>query len=45
MKEINVSELKDNMFDAISKEWMLVTAGTQEKFNMMTASWGGTGVL
>ena len=27
MKEINVSELKDNMFDAISKEWMLVTAG------------------
>ena len=25
MKEINVSELKDNMFDAISKEWMLVT--------------------
>ena len=42
MKEINVSELKDNMFDAISKEWMLVTAGTQEKFNMMTASWGGT---
>ena len=24
MKEINVSELKDNMFDAISKEWMLV---------------------
>lgn len=45
MKEINVSELKDNMFDAISKEWMLVTVGTQEKFNMMTASWGGIGVL
>ena len=43
MKEISVSELQDNMFDAIGKEWMLVTAGTQEKFNMMTASWGGTG--
>ena len=27
------------MFDAIGKEWMLVTAGTQEKFNMMTSSW------
>ena len=40
MKEISVSELQDNMFDAIGKEWMLVTAGTQEKFNMMTASWG-----
>ena len=39
MKEISVSELQDNMFDAIGKEWMLVTAGTQDKFNMMTASW------
>lgn len=45
MKEIQVSELNDNLFDAISKEWMLVTAGSAEKFNMMTASWGGTGVL
>lgn len=45
MKKISVSELKDNMFDAIGKEWMLVTAGTPEKFNMMTASWGGTGIL
>lgn len=45
MKKISVSELKDNMFGAIGKEWMLVTAGTPEKFNMMTASWGGTGIL
>lgn len=45
MKKISVSELNDNMFDAIGKEWMLVTAGTPEKFNMMTASWGGTGIL
>ncbi|WP_300728039.1 flavin reductase family protein [uncultured Bacteroides sp.] len=45
MKELNISELRDNMFDAISKEWMLVTAGTPDKFNMMTASWGGVGVL
>ena len=27
MKEISVSELQDNMFDAIGKEWMLVTEG------------------
>ena len=27
MKEISVSELQDNMFDAIGKEWMLATAG------------------
>ena len=45
MKEINVSQLADNMIEAIGKEWMLVTAGTQNKFNTMTASWGGTGVL
>ena len=45
MKEINVSQLADNMIEAIGKEWMLVTAGSQEKFNTMTASWGGTGVL
>ena len=45
MKEINVSELKDNMVEAIGKEWMLVTAGTADKFNTMTASWGGMGVL
>lgn len=45
MKELKVSDLKDNMFNAIGDEWMLVTAGTPEKFNMMTASWGGVGVL
>lgn len=45
MKEINVKELKDNFFEAIGKEWMLVTAGTTEHFNVMTASWGGIGWL
>jgi flavin reductase (DIM6/NTAB) family NADH-FMN oxidoreductase RutF len=45
MKEIKVNELTDNLFEAISKEWMLVTAGTKDKFNTMTASWGGTGFL
>jgi len=29
----------------IDKEWMLITAGTPEKLNTMTASWGGIGVL
>lgn len=45
MKQINVKELKDNFFETIGKEWMLVTAGTAEHFNMMTASWGGIGWL
>lgn len=45
MKKITINELTDNFFDAIGKEWMLVTAGTEESFNTMTASWGGVGVL
>ncbi len=37
---------KENAFDLIGKEWMLVTATRQdETFNTMTASWGGIGWL
>ena len=43
--EIDPSEIKGNVFDRIGKEWMLITAGKPEKFNTMTASWGGVGVL
>ena len=43
MKKLEVKDLKENFFEAIGKEWMLVTAGTKEKFNTMTASWGGIG--
>ncbi len=45
MKKISVSDLKDNFFDTIGKEWMLVTAGDKDNFNMMTASWGCIGWL
>lgn len=38
MKELNVKQLPDNFFTTIGKEWMLVTAGTKEHFNTMTAS-------
>ena len=44
-KNIDPRELTDNFFEAIGKEWMLVTAGNKEKFNMMTASWGCIGWL
>ena len=37
--------LNINFFEAIDKQWMLITAGNNEKFNTMTASWGGTGIL
>ncbi len=36
---------KENVFNLIGAEWMLVTAGNKEKFNTMTASWGGLGWL
>lgn len=45
MREIQISELNDNFFETIGKEWMLVTAGTKNHFNTMTASWGGMGFL
>lgn len=45
MKEIDIKSLNENMIEAIGKEWMLITAGKPEKFNTMTASWGGVGFL
>lgn len=45
MKKTNISALKDNFFEAISKEWMLITAGNKDRFNTMTASWGCMGWL
>ena len=44
MKKIPVSELMMNPMTKIGKEWMLVTAGTQDRgYNTMTASWGHLG--
>lgn len=46
MKEIPVSELQLNPMTMIAKEWMLVTAGNQERgYNTMTASWGHLGSI
>ena len=46
MKKTDLKTLgQENAFDLISKQWMLVTAGNGEKFNTMTASWGGLGFL
>ncbi len=41
----DINELSFNPFTKIGKEWMLLTAGTADKFNTMTASWGQLGVL
>ncbi len=46
MKEIPISELNVNPVTLIGKEWMLLTAGTQENgYNTMTCSWGHLGNL
>ena len=42
-REIAPQDLRDNPFKLIGTDWMLITAGTQESFNTMTA-WGGLGV-
>ena len=43
--KIDPKSLDLNAFSAIGEKWMLITAGTKEKCNTMTASWGGLGVL
>ncbi len=43
--QIDPKSLDFNPFKAIGRQWMLVTAGSGDKVNTMTASWGGTGVL
>ena len=46
MKEVSLDIIaKENVFDLIGKQWMLITSGTPDSFNTMTASWGGLGWL
>lgn len=44
-KEINVTEINENFIKNIGDEWMLITAGNKDSYNMMTASWGFAGVM
>jgi len=39
------SKIEDNLIRLIASDWMLVTAGTSDNFNTMTANWGGMGYL
>jgi len=45
LHEVNIETLNFNPFTKINKEWMLITAGDEQKHNTMTASWGGVGEL
>ena len=44
-RKIDPRDLGDDVFTLIGERQMLITAGTEEKCNTMTASWGGLGVL
>jgi len=44
-RRIGAKEIPGNLIKMIGDDWMLITAGTMDKFNTMTASWGGMGVL
>ncbi len=41
--EISSKQTKENVIKLISDEWMLITAGNENRYNMMTASWGFMG--
>lgn len=43
-QKISTRDLK-NTFSFIADDWALVTAGTPDKWNTMTVSWGGLGEL
>ncbi len=43
--KINVKDLSFNPFVKFADDWALITAGTLEKHNAMTISWGGFGIL
>lgn len=42
-KEISPYEIADNPSKLIGRDWLLITAGTEESCNTMTASWGQMG--
>ena len=45
LADFDVESLEENVFRRIGEEWMIVSAGDGTGYNMMTASWGGLGVL
>ena len=44
-KQLSPDKIPGNIIKMLNEDWMLITAGTDAKYNMMTASWGGLGVL
>jgi flavin reductase (DIM6/NTAB) family NADH-FMN oxidoreductase RutF len=45
LSDFDIRSLQDNVFSLLADRWMLVSAGTKDSWNTMTASWGGLGHL
>ena len=45
MNKINIKDLQENAVSMFDDKWCLITAGTKESYNTMTASWGAMGEL
>ena len=43
-RELTPFDIKDNPFQLMGKDWMLLTAGTLESWNTMTVAWATLGV-
>ena len=41
----NGEKINESFIKNIGDEWMLITAGNKDKYNMMTASWGSMGIM
>lgn len=44
-KQISPDKIPGNIYKMLSEDWMLITAGKDDHYNTMTASWGGLGHL
>lgn len=45
MKNINIKDIRESAVSLFDDRWALITAGNEESYNTMTASWGGLGEL
>ena len=44
-REIHPESVSRSPIDMIGRDWMLITSGSMDSYNTMTASWGGMGFL
>lgn len=44
-RSITPDKIPGNIINMLREDWMLITAGNDRQFNMMTAGWGGLGMM